>query len=445
MKRIIFWSVAAIVVVLFVVYAVWPRPLEVETAVAELGSIEATIPEEGETRLDDEYVVSMPVAGRLLRVDLKEGDMVEQGSLVARVDTFEREQQLKQLESRVLEIQALIVGVDEAKPKPDEIRAAELAVEEAKIRKDLARKTLEEASINYEEEEKEYRRRESLLAEKAISQSVFDEARRRYLTLRAQYDQAVLDGEVAAKALEQAEVKLKRLKESVDDNEYQRTAYQAQIGQTQAAMVVLKDELGKSEVRAPVPGPVLEKYQEDERVLAAGAPILKLGDLFSIRIESDILSEEVGRVKVGQEVLIQGPAVGNPPLMGEVERIYPAGFEKISSLGIEQQRVKVIVAFDNSGVQLRPGVRVDIEIITDRRENVLLIPERALFKVEGLWHVFVVRGKSAHRVPVEIGLRNDEFAEVVEGLKAGDIVIPSPPAKLTDGATVRPAAPRGKP
>ena len=438
MKRILFWSGIGVAAVLLIAYAAWPRPLEVETAGAKRGPIEAVVTEEAETRLDDEYVVSMPVTGRLLRLKLVEGDTVEKGSLIAQVDTFERKEQLKRLESRVREIEAMIVGVDEAKPKPDEIRAAELSVEAAKIRKSLARKALEVARINAEQEEKEYRRMEKLLADKAVSESAYEEAKRRYLTFKTQYDQAVLDEQVADKALEQATVKLKRLRESVGDNEYQRTAYQAQIRQVEAGMAVLKDELAKSEIRAPVSGPVLENYQEDERILPAGTPIMKIGDLASICIESDILSEEVGSLKVGQEVVILGPAVGSDPIMGKVERIYPAGFEKISSLGIEQQRVKVIVAFDNASLQLRPGVRLDIEIVTERRENALLVPERALFRVGGQWHVFVVNGRRATLTSVEVGLRTDESAQITKGLQAGDFVIPSPPTELSDGMAVVP-------
>ena len=133
---------------------------------------------------------------------------------------------------------------------------------------------------------------------------------------------------------------------------------------------------------------------------------------------------------------IYGPAIDPAPIIGKIERIYPSGFEKISSLGIEQQRVKIVIAFDNSSLRLRPGVRVDIRIITERKRDVLLIPERALFKSQGRWHVFVVREARAHLTPVEVGPRNDELVEVLEPLREGDIVILSPSIELADGARV---------
>ena len=435
MKRILSW-IAVVVVALLIVYAAWPRPVEVEVARCTRGTISAFVLEEAETRLDDEYVITMPVHGRLLRVDFKEGTVIEKGSVVARVDTFERKERLKRLGARVREIQALIVGVDKAKPKPEDIRAAELAVEEAKLRHDAARKSLDVARINYEQEEKQYKRMKMLLAGGSIPQSDFDEAQRRYLMLKLQRDEAVFNEGAVSKLVEQAKVQLKRLRESVNDNEFERAAYLAQIQQTEAERAILRDELAKSEIRAPVFGPILEKYQESEQVLSAGTPLLKIGDLDSIRIESDILSEEVGRVKVGLDVEILGPAVGAKPIPGKVSRIYPSGFEKISSLGIEQQRVKVIIGFDNTRLQLRPGVRLDVKIITQRRQDALLIPERALFKVSGRRNVFVVRDGLAHLTPVEVGTRNDEYAQVVKGLRSGDLVIPSPSQQIEDGAKV---------
>ena len=437
MKRIVTFIIIAVVVIVLVAYLMRQRPLDVETAVSAVGGIETFVWEEAETRLDDDQVVSMPVSGRLLRIDFKEGREVKKGEVIARIDTYERTEKFKTLESRIREIEALIVGVDKAKPKPEDIKAAELGVEEAEINQNVAAKKLDAARVDDEQEEKQFERSKSLLDAGLIGKNEYDEAYRKLTILKKNFDQAVLGEKAAAKALEQARVQLERLLKSMDDNEYQRDSYNAQIEQTRAAMAVVKDELAKSEIRAPVSGPILELYRDDEQVLAAGTPILKIGDLESIRIESDILSEEIGQVKVGQDVEISGPAVGPGPVMGSVDRIFPSGFEKISSLGIEQQRVKVIIAFDNSQLQLRPGVRVDARIITQRKNNTLVIPERALFKSSDEWHVFVAENGVARLRAVEVGLRNDEHAEITSGLSAGDKVLPSPPPELTDGMAVR--------
>jgi HlyD family secretion protein len=441
MKRAIVWGVIGLAVAGLVVYAVRPRPVPVESAAVTRGVMTVALTEEAKTRLDRTYVVSMPVAGRLFRVHLIEGDQVDSGAVVARIDTFDRAERLKTLEAQVREIEAQMLGVDKAKPKPEDFAAAELAVAESRLRLAAAHKALEEVRITYCEQEKQYLRTQRLFDDRTVSQSEMDEEQRKYLVLRASHEQAQLNADVAAKTVEANEVKLKRLHASVDDNEYQRAAFQAQIRRLQAEQALVRDELAQSLIRAPVAGPVLSLQNEDQRVLVAGAAILTLGDLDSLRVESDILSEEIRRLHVGQPVEIRGPAAGAAPVLGRIERIFPAGFDKVSSLGIEQQRVKVIVAFDNSQACLRPGVRVDVRIITDRKENALLVPERALFKVHNAWHVFATRDGRARLTPVSIGLRNDEFAEVLDGLREGDRVIPSPPADLQDGARVA-AAPR---
>ena len=433
MKRIIVWVVLALIAAGAAALLLWPRAVVVETVAVERGPLVSHLTEEAETLLDNDYIVAMPVSGRLLRIDLKEGYVAERGEMIARVDTFEREKQLQNLESRVVEIRAQIVGVDKAKPKPEDIRAAELAVEEAEGRLAVARKALEAARVDYEQERKQYERRKALFEGGAISQSLFDEYERNYLVLKAQCDQARLAQGVAENVCEQAEVKLTRLRDSIDDNEYQRAAFLAQIEQAETQMAVLRDEIARSEIKAPVRGPVLEKYQENEQVLAAGTPILKLGDMESIRVMSDVLSEEIGRVHVGDDAEIYGPAVGEKPVPAEVERIYPGGFEKISSLGIEQQRVKVIFRFDNAELQLRPGVRVDVRVVTDRKADALLVPERALFKESDSWALFVLREGQARLTPVGVGLRGEDRAEVVSGVEAGDVVIVGPPPDLKDG------------
>ena len=440
MKRIVTWCIIGLAAAALVAYLAWPRPLQVETARCSRGAIAVAITEEAKTRLDSERIVSMPVLGRLQRIDLEVGDVVRKDQVIARVETFDRLQTLAGLEDSIRSLRASIVGVDKAKPKPEDFQAQTLAVEEAKTRQAASQKALEEARVNYDEEEKQYLRTKRLFDEHTVSQSDLDVEQRKYLTLKASLAQAQLNAEVAAKAAEQEEVKLKRLHATVDDNEYQRTAYQAQIHAVEAEIAVSQDEVARSEVRAPVAGPIVEKHREGPQFLSPGEPLVTIGDLTTLRVEADILSEDVGRLSVGQAVEVAGQAVGDKALPARIERIYPAGFKKISSLGIEQQRVKVIAAFDQPPAGLRPGVRVDVRIVTDRRENVLLVTDRALFKVRDAWHVFAVRQGRAHLTPVTVGLRNDEQAEIADGLREGDLVIPSPPSDLADGVRVAPGS-----
>jgi len=270
------------------------------------------------------------------------------------------------------------------------------------------------------------------------SEAAYEEAERKYRTLTQDLERLKLAVQVAEKNQERAQLSLRELVGSMDDNEYLRDVQQAEIQRLESELEILRGDLSKTEIRAPVDSVVLEKYIEDSRVLQPGTPLMRLGDLTTIEIESDILSEEVTRIAVGDPVEISGKALGNRALTGEVTRIYPSGFKKISALGIEQQRVKILVGFDNGEVHLRPGTSVDIRVITERHENAVAVPERATFKLDDGWAVFRVNSGRAKLAPVTIGLKNDEWAEIVEGLAPGDVIITERKNELGDGVRIDP-------
>ena len=164
--------------------------------------------------------------------------------------------------------------------------------------------------------------------------------------------------------------------------------------------------------------------------------MLKIGDLTSIEIECDVLSEEVSRMRVGNKVLISGKALQGRELEGKVTRIYPAGFMKISSLGVEQQRVRTLISFDNEEVRLLPGTRIEVEIVTEEAVDTLAVPDRAVFRHEGGWALFIVEGGRAALTSVRIGLRNEDWAEVLEGVTADTIVVGELKNDLEDGIRV---------
>ena len=223
-------------------------------------------------------------------------------------------------------------------------------------------------------------------------------------------------------------------------------AAQAAAEALAAQLDAVKSDLEKTEVRAPVAGPVLEKYLSDERPVLPGTPLMKIGDPATLEIESDVLSEEVGRVQIGAKVELLGRAFGGEQHkdtstnMGTVKRVYPSAFMKISALGVEQQRVKVLIdldaAKDAKAPPLRPGTRLDVHIITGEKQNALAIPERAAFRRHGQWYVFKVIGGAAKLTPVSLGLKNDTSAEVTDGLAEGDTLVTEPMNELTDGAPV---------
>ena len=420
---------------------VWMKmqPLVVETCHPAVGTVREFVAEDGKTRLDEEFLVTMPIDGRVRRIDLDEGDAVTSGYPVARIDDFALRQKLGQFQSQLDEFQSWIEGVDRTKPKPEDIEAARLKVTEAQFHLESVSKGMDLTNVNLAEAEREFRRMDSLLKEGVIDRAKSDEAKRVYDELRGKMEECRSREKASRQALEIARVNYARVQKSVDDNEYQRGVYLAQMRQVESQIDVLRDDLAKTEIRAPATGVVLEKFVEDEQVLSAGAPLLKIGDLETIEIEADVLSEEVGRVRVGQPVEISGKALGDRVVEGRVKRIYPAGFKKISALGVEQQRVKVIVDFENNPIGLRPYVSVDVRIILEEHKDVLTAPEQAVFKSDGQWAVLVIdAGRIALR-GVETGLRNDEVVEIVNGLAREDVVITEPSNDLAVGQRAVPA------
>jgi HlyD family secretion protein len=202
----------------------------------------------------------------------------------------------------------------------------------------------------------------------------------------------------------------------------------------------------RGELQSPIEGVVLERAISDERQVAAGTVLLTVGRLEDLEIEADILSQDVVNVKEDNTVEITGPAIGPQPAHGKVTRIYPAGFTKTSSLGVEQQRVKVIIAFnpdDLNRVRNERGLGVDyrvrVKVFTTQKEDALVVPRSALFRGgDGGWQLFVVRGGKAELQPVKVGLMNDEQAEITDGIQPGEEVVLAPETSLRDGVRVKP-------
>jgi len=198
-----------------------------------------------------------------------------------------------------------------------------------------------------------------------------------------------------------------------------------------------------------VDGIVLARERTNEQYLPAGTELMRIGRLEDLEVEADVLSQEVTAVKVGDPAEVSGPSIGSQPATATVRRIYPAGFTKISSLGVEQQRVKVILGFEPKELQrlLHPadgqqglGVdyRVRVRIFTKERSGVVVVPRSAVFlKASGDWAAYVVDNGRARLTDVQVGLMNDEQVEIVKGVNSKDVVILAPETNLKDGDRVK--------
>jgi HlyD family secretion protein len=416
------------------VYYSATRPVEVETAEIVRGPIRSSVEEDGETRVVDRYVVSAPVSGRLLRVEVEEDQRVEADEVVARIDSTPLDAQVEEAEARIAALKRQIEGADRKRPKPEEIERAEVQEESAAAAREVAARELEEAKAAAEQARREVVRAEDLYEERTISSSQKEEAElahtRAVAALRAK-ERLVRIRELEHEA---AVLSTKILKESVHDVDWEEEYYRAQIEAVSAELKAVRDDRERTEVKAPASGKVLRRHIESETVVAAGTPILEIGDTTRLEVEVDFLSEDAAHMREGMPVEISGRALGDEVVEGEISKIYPSAFEKVSSLGVEQQRVTVIAGFDAKGTGLGDRFSVDVRVILEEKDDVVLVPVSALSRTpDGDWQAFRLANGRVELVTVKTGLRDGFRCEVLEGLGEGDEVVVYPEPDLENG------------
>jgi HlyD family secretion protein len=380
--------IAGVIVVLGIVAAaMWPESIEVNAAKVERGPLQVTLDEDGETRVRERFVVSAPVAGRLQRIELEPGDRVVRGkTVVARLSTADAP--LLDPRTRV-ELQAAV-------------EAARAAVGQAQSERDRSTAELTRARTTLE-------RQRQLMKAGAIASDTLDAA-----------ETAVATAEEASKASVFA---------------VSRSEHELQLAR---ARLQAPAPAGRSvEVVAPVNGVILKRLRESESVVPVGEPLIEIGDPARIEIVADFLSTDAVRVQQGALVLIDGWG-GSDPLQGRVRRVEPAGFMKVSALGVEEQRVNVLIDFDDPAAagRLGDGYRVEVRVVMWSEPDVVKVPVGGLFRRGDAWAAFVIDGDLVRLQPVQLGQRNDVEGQVVGGLVPGQTVVLHPPDTLADGARV---------
>ena len=391
MRRYVIWVVVAVLAGLIVWTALKPTIVQVDLVDVVRGPLRVTVDDEGETRLKRRFVVSAPVSGRVLRIESRPGDSVTAGQTLAMIEP------------------AAPAPLDVRTRTAAEARAQASASAAERAQADVQRVTVE------------------------LTQADADASRARTL----------LDtGSGTREAVEQADARVRGLREAIKSAQAAVRAAEFEQAEARAALISGTDAAsGRAvTVRAPIAGLVLRRIQESEAVVPVGAPLLEIGNLDDLEIVTDLLSTDAVRVKSGAAVLIERWG-GEGTLMGKVQRIEPAGFMKISALGVEEQRVNVVIDFVDPR-ERRPSLgdafRVEVRIVVWEKPDVLLVPTSSLFRTGGDWSAFVAQGNVVVRRTVKIGERNEQSAEVLEGLSAGDKVVAYPGETLKEGTRIQP-------
>jgi len=393
-RRLIFWGVIAGLVLIGLGISFRPRAVNVDIGPVTRGNLLVTVEDEGKTRVHDIYVISAPVTGRMRRIDLHVGDPV-----LAR-------------ETIVAEIQP----VDPSFLDPRSEAEAEANVRAAESSEMEARAEVEMAEAELDFARREFDRARELIGQELIAQSELDAAERSYRTQRA----ALLTAQAAL----------------------DRRSYELERARAQLLSPIEAERTGEDcaciALRSPVDGAILQLLEQSEAVVMAGTPLVDIGNPRDLEVVVDLLSADAVRVEVGQRVIIDGWG-GEQPLEGRVRIVEPYGYTKVSALGIEEQRVNVIVDITSPAVEwsrLAHGYQIDARIVLEEREGVLKIPLTALFRDGADWAVFVTDNGRARLRHVTTGARTGIEAEIVEGLEEGSSVILHPSDRVSDGVRV---------
>ncbi len=400
-SRVVTFAILAALVGVFFLYAFWPRPMLVDIGEITQGHMMVTIDEEAKARVRDVYVVSTPAAGRLLRVDVDPGDLVEEGRSVV---------------ARMLPTNPSVLDVRTEEQASAAVAAAEAALELAEAEAARADADLALARTRRD-------RFASLVEEEAASQAALDQADR---DLRA----AAAAARSARASIGMRDADLRSARAMLMD-------FAAADGDAPAAGAQPTEAIS---IRAPVSGVVLKVVNESEVTLPAGAEIMRLGNpTADLEIVAELLSPEAVRVSPGDAVLVERWG-GAGALDGVVERVEPWAFTKVSALGVEEQRANVIVRLDCEQAEhagLGHGYRVHVRIVVWEKDDAVIAPANALFRQGDDWAAFVVEDGKARARIVKVGRGNGRETEIVEGLAPGDEIVLYPSDAVSDGSSVR--------
>ena len=388
--RLLRWLLALLVTGALAALLLWPKPALVDTARVGSGTVLDLVEAEGRTRVRDRYVITAPIAATAGRLELEPGDAVQTGQTL-------------------VTLEPLTAPALDARARAE----AQARIAAARARSAAAREAAAAATAQARQARADADRLQRLKRDQLVAASTAEQARA---------------------AAEQAE------REASSARFLEATA-QHELSAAQAVLAHGSGERGNAVLRltAPVAGVVLRRHYESARPVNPGEPLLEIGDPDGLEIEVDVLSADAVRLRPGMRVeLVRWGET--QPLQGRVRRVEPGGFTQVSALGVEEQRVWVIVDITSPHTQwqrLGEAYRVNARFILHESRDTLRIPASAVFFHDAAAAVFRVEQGKARRTPVVTGLQGEGWAEVRRGLKSGDVVVLHPDRALADGDRVK--------
>ncbi|MBM3998003.1 MAG: HlyD family efflux transporter periplasmic adaptor subunit [Planctomycetes bacterium] len=447
------WRIAVVPLGLAAVgaFVVWrsfrAAPIDVFVERVSAAPIRAYLDERGTTRVPRRIVIAMPYDGRAERIELEVGDEVREGQELARLVPRDGELELAAAEAVVARLRASLAENADVSLESTALTQTDVMISAMKAMAAAAaeQKRSMDAWMRYYQANAE--RTAALAQTEAESRDALELAETNREASRSDLDRQTKNVEYQNFMVQAIELAPRMIRDYLGRKRLRGDVIRQELAEAEVKCDQARVRVERAAVRSPIDGVVLRRAVDGERYLASGAELLVLGDLGELEVESEMLTQEAARVRAGDPAEIYGPAVGRDAgkgFDGRVLRVEPEGFTKVSSLGVEEQRTRVIAVCD--GLAERPadrgrlgaGFRVRLRVFTASRDAALAVPRSALFRDDaGGWALFVAREGRARRCSVEIGIMNDESVEITRGIDAGELVVVAPESALVDGARVR--------
>ncbi len=411
---------------------------EVDVLSPKTGRIVESFTEPAKTRLEKTWRITMPVAGRIGRIDLEPGDPVKQGDELVPFETLPLKKILEEARAAVAELEAELDVKDNNELEnlaARETRATVQASEEALNASDAQ---VEAQQARAERAKTELKRNKTLHEKGTLSQSELDDTQLEADTAiielrRQQFYRAALKALITAVRLGPRYVE-----EYLGRKSLERGVIVQKLLQAKARAAKAEHDLGLAQIVSPINGVVLERYEQGDGPLAEGTPLLLLGDLEKLEVEADVLTQDA--LRLGAESVVRMEATtGREELTGKVKRIEPQGFTKLSSLGVEQQRVNVMVSLDARPPDLKVGYRVQARFVTGSKDDAVVVPRFSVLQAaDRSFYVYKVVDHRLEKQPVTLGLRSDLKLEIAKGVTTEDTIVARPDTTLKVGQRVKP-------
>lgn len=405
----------------------------VPTAEVRRGRIRESFVEPAKTRLEVRHVVSMPVSARVGRIALKEGDPVSKGQALLDVDRLPLEKAAAEARARVREMEAAIALKRDNRVEDrtlESSKAQALAMQE-QLHSAESAAAAEKARLN--RNVKELARLEELMKANAIPATRLDDQRLATETstldvARAESTRAEVKAMLASSNLQPAIIA-----DQIARKDLEIAVMEQQLAQSRERAARAEHDLALSQIVSPVDGVILERYELGGGPLMEGTRVFLVGSLDTLEVEGEILTQDAVKLVPGAAVEY-AISSGAAPLHGKVLRTFPAAFTKLSSLGVEQQRVIVVSSIEGRPAALGYGFRLQARYFKGEADGALIVPRSAVLQgADDSYFVFKADGSKARKTPVKLGLKSDFEVQIVEGLAEGDRIVATPDATMKDG------------